>query len=105
MPAPDATLQAIQTKVGRLTRSPSEAQLTTTDLQNYINRFVVYDFPEHLRMFNNRTTSTFYTNPGQDRYPTNEVSFAGAINNPLYNFQNKFLTIHSPVYMAGYNSF
>ena len=105
MPAPDATLQAIQTKVRRITRSPSEAQLTTPDLQNYINTFVVYDFPEHLRMFNNRTTFTFYTNPGQDRYPTDEVSFAGAINNPLYNFQNKFLTIHAPVYMAGYNSF
>lgn len=103
--APNATLQAIQTKVRRLTRSPSTAQLTDTDLQNYINTFVVYDFPEHLRMFNNRTTYTFYTNPGQDRYPTDEVSFAGVTTNPLYNFQNNFLTIHSPVYMAGYNSF
>jgi len=103
--APNATLQAIETKVRRLTRSPSIQQLSETDLQNYINTFVVYDFPEHLRMFNNRTTYTFYTNPGQDRYPTDEVSFAGAVNNPLYNFQNNFISIHSPVYMAGYNSF
>lgn len=103
--APNATLQAIETKVRRLTRSPSIQQLSEADLQNYINTFVVYDFPEHLRMFNNRTTYTFYTNPGQDRYPTDEVSFAGVTTNPLYNFQNNFISIHSPVYMAGYNSF
>lgn len=105
MPAPTATLQAIETKVRRLTRSPSTAQLTEADLQNYINTFVVYDFPEHLRTFNMRTTYTFYTNPGQDRYPTDEVSFAGVTTNPLYNFQNNFISIHAPVYMAGYNSF
>ena len=103
--APNATLAAIQIKVRRLTRSPSTSQLSDSDLQNYINTFVVYDFPEHLRMFNNRTTYTFYTNPGQDRYPTDEVSFAGVTTNPLYNFQNNFISIHTPVYMAGYNSF
>jgi hypothetical protein len=103
--APTTTLQAIQTKVRRLTRSPSQAQLTDTDLQNYINTFVVYDFPEHLRMFNQRTTYTFVTNPGQDRYPTDIASFAGVTTNPLYDFQNKFLTMHDPVYIAGYQAY
>ncbi len=108
MPAPTTTLQAIQTKVRRLTRSPSEAQLTTVDLQNYINTFVVYDFPEHLRLFNLRTTFAFFTNPYQDVYPTNVASFGtnpSAQNNPLYDFHNKYLTVHPPVYIAGYNSF
>ena len=108
MPAPTSTLQAIQTKVRRLTRSPSEAQLTTVDLQNYINTFVVYDFPEHLRMFNLRTTFTFFTNPYQDVYPTDTASFGtnpSAENNNLYDFQNRYLSVHSPVYIAGYNSF
>ncbi len=110
MPAPDSTLQAIQNKVRRLTRSPSEAQLTTLDLQNYINTFVVYDFPEHLRTFNLRKTFTFYTNPYQDEYMTDELSFGDAnanptiIYNPLYNFQNKYLTVHPPVYIAGVQS-
>lgn len=102
--APDSTLQAIQNKVRRLTRSPSIAQLTEADLQNYINTFIVYDFPEHLRTFNFRTQFTFYTNPYQDEYPTDTASFAGAVNNPLYDFQNKYLTVHPPAYVAGYQS-
>lgn len=111
MPAPDSTLQAIENKVRRMTRSPSTAQLTTTDLENYINTFVVYDFPEHLRTFNLRTTFTFYTNPYQSEYPTDEASFGDpAVNptivyNPLYNFQNKYLTVHPPVFIGGYQSF
>lgn len=105
---PDSTLQAIQNKVRRMTRSPSESQLTTSDLQNYINTFVVYDFPEHLRTFNLRTTYTFYTNPFQDEYPTDMASFGDPVanptivNNPLYNFQNKFISVHPPIYVAGY---
>ena len=110
MPAPDSTLQAIQNKVRRLTRSPSEAQLTTLDLQNYINTFVVYDFPEHLRTFNLRKTFTFYTNRYQDEYMTDMASFGDPIANPtivynpLYNFQNKYLTVHPPCYIAGVQS-
>jgi hypothetical protein len=101
---PGTTLAAIQQKVRRLTRTPSEAQLTTDDLNNYINTFVVYDFPEILRTFNLRTEFTFYTNPGQDVYPTDTDSFIGAAFNPLYDFQNKYLTVHPPIYISGYNS-
>jgi hypothetical protein len=110
MPAPTSTLQAIQNKVRRLTRSPSASQITDVDLQNYINTFVVYDFPEHLRTFNLRTQFTFYTNPYQDEYPTDEASFGDPVanptivNNPLYNFQNKYLTVHPPAYVAGYQT-
>ena len=103
--APGTTLAAIQTKVRRLTRSPSIAQLTEDDLNNYINTFVVYDFPEHLRTFNLRTQFTFFTNPYQDEYPTDIASFGtnpAAANNPLYDFQNNYLTIHPPAYIAGY---
>src|SRR5579872_15888 len=108
--APTSTLQAIQNKVRRLTLSPSENQLTTTDLQNYINTFVVYDFPEHLRTFKLRTTYTFFTNPYQDAYPTDQASFGDPIanpsimSNPLYNFQNNYLTVHPPVYVAGFQT-
>lgn len=111
MPAPDSTLQAIENKVRRLTRSPSTSQLSPADLENYINTFVVYDFPEQLRTFNLRTQFSFYTNPYQDEYPTNEASFGNPIanpsivNNPLYNFQNNYLTVHPPFYIAGYQSF
>lgn len=101
----DSTLSAIRTKVRRLTRSLSEAQLSTAQLDEYINTFVLYDFPEHLRTFNLRVTYSFYTNPGQDEYPTDTLSFAGAVNNALYNFQNRYLTIHAPIYISGYQAF
>jgi len=107
---PTTTLQAIQNKVRRLTRSPSTAQLTDADLQNYINTFVVYDFPEHLRTFNLRQTFTFYANPYQDTYRTDEISFGDdvanptVVSNPLYNFQNKYISVHPPVYVAGYQT-
>jgi len=47
-----SNLQTIQQKVRRLTRSPSEAQLTDAQLNQYINTFVLYDFPEQIRTFN-----------------------------------------------------
>lgn len=105
---PGNTLTNIQIKVRRLTRSPSESLLSTDDLNNYINTFVVYDFPEHLRMFNQRTTVNFWCNPYQDEYPTDTVSFGRATNpqnNTLYNFQNTYLSIHPPTYIAGFPSF
>ena len=99
--APNSTLAAIEQKVRRLTRSPSAAQLTTTDLENYINTYVVYDFPEHLRTFQNRTQFTFYTQPYQDVYKTDDT---WPLTAQLYNFQNQYISMHSPVYIAGYNS-
>jgi hypothetical protein len=110
MPPPDTTLAAIQKKVRRLTRSPSTSQITDDDLNDYINTFVVYDFPEHLRTFNLRKTFTFYTNPFQDEYFTDKASFGDAttnptiVNNPLYNFQNNYISVHPPCYIAGVQS-
>ena len=107
---PDSTLNAIIIKVRRLTRTLSENQLSTTEIENYINTFLVYDFPEHLRTFKLRQQFSFWCNPYQDVYNTDEFSFGDSIsnptvlNNPLYNFQNIYLTIHPPVYIAGYNS-
>lgn len=98
---PNSTMAAIEQKVRRLTRNPSEAQLSSADLDNYINTFVIYDFPEHLRTFQNRTQFTFYTQPFQDVYKTDATWPATA---QLYNFQNAYLSVHSPVYIAGFQS-
>lgn len=101
---PTNTLEAIQILVRRLSRSPSDGQLSDNDLNNFINTFVVYDFPEQLRMFNLRTTFTFVCNAYQDEYHTDTISFAGATTNQLYNFQNNYISVHDPVYIAGYQS-
>lgn len=98
-------LTQIQTKVRRLTRSPSISQLSDAELNNYINTFVVYDFPEHLRTFNLRKPFSFICNPGQDVYNTDIASFSGATGNLLYNFQNLYITVHPPMYVAGFESY
>lgn len=94
----DSTLAAIRTKVRRLTRSPSVSQLSNTELDEYVNTFVLYDFPEHLRQFALRTTLTFYTEPYTDVYETDTVD----PTSPLYNFKNRYITVHPPVYVAGF---
>ena len=96
-----STLAQINTKIRRITRSPSPSQLSDNEINNYINNFVLYDFPEQLRLFSLRTTLTFYTQPYVDTYENNTVN----ADDPLYNFKNKYITVHEPLYIAGYQSF
>jgi hypothetical protein len=96
-----STLQQIRVKVRRLTRTPSTSQLSDSDLDNYINTFVLYDFPQTLKLFPLRKTLTFYTNPNVEYCTTNTVN----PNDPLFNFQNQYMAITSPVYVAGLNVF
>lgn len=100
--APDTTLTAIQIKVRRLTRTPSEDLLTTSDLNNYINTFIVYDFPEHLRTFFLNKPFTFYCNAFQDTYNLTDTTLPPT--SPLYDFLNNYLTVDGPLYIAGYQS-
>jgi hypothetical protein len=94
------TLDTIRIKVRRLTRSLSPAQLTDDQIDDYINTFVLYDFPEHLRLFNLRKTFEFFTEPYVDVYKTDYVNPAS----PLYQFKEKYATVHPPVYIAGYQT-
>jgi len=53
MASPDASLsklESIRTKIRRLTRSPSSAQITNAQIDDYINTFVLYDFPEYIQI-------------------------------------------------------
>lgn len=84
------TLQDIRNKVRRITGRPSQAQLTDADLDNYINTFYLYDFPEHLRLESLRFNYQFVTQA----------------NIPVYDFDTSmFLTNMPPVYIAGYQSY
>ena len=93
----NSTLEAIITKVRRLTRSPSTTQLPDADIEEYINTFIQYDFPEHLRLFTLRKNLTFYASPNVDRYAANTIN----VNDPLYNFTNIYTTFHKPAYCDG----
>src|SRR5271157_5332142 len=96
-----SNLQAIQIKARRLTRSPSLSQLSDIDLNQYINTFILYDFPEALRLFSLRAVLTFYTQPNVDTYSTNTTNLL----DPLYNFKNKYIAVHQPIFMAGIQAY
>lgn len=94
MPQPTTNLAQIKEKVRKLTRSPVEELLPNDQLEQYINTFVLYDFPEQVRLFYFKTTLTFFTVPFVDTYETDSVP-------GLVDFKNQYLTIHPPVYVAG----
>lgn len=98
---PTTTLTTIQQKVRRITRAPSQSQLTDQQLNDYINNFVLYDFPEHLRLFALKTTFSFYTAPNIAEYST----VAAPSTSPFYNFNNLYVSVTQPIYIGGYNSF
>jgi hypothetical protein len=97
----NTTLDAIRTKVRRLTRSPSSSQLSDAQIDEYVNTFVLYDFPEQLRLFSLRTLLTFYTQPNVDTYSTETT----VVTDPLYNFKNKYIAVHPPIFLAGIQGF
>ena len=99
-----STLTSIRTKVRRLTASPSENQLSNDDIDEYVNTFYINDLPQHLKLFNLKTTYTFYTSPGVETYalpisPTVDPSTATA------DVVTGYYSVEPPVYIAGYESF
>lgn len=102
MPVPANLLEAIQNKARLLTRTLSTAQLSDADLDYYINTFVLYDIPEELRLFELKTTFTFFTEPYKDVYLTDK---SVPITDPLYNFKNLYISVHTPLYIAGFQQF
>lgn len=90
-------LNEIRTKFRRLTRTPSTAQITDAQIDQYVNTFLLYDLPEHLRTFSLRTTFRWFTTPNVDTYPVSTDP-----NNPLFDFVNIYTNFYPPVYVAGY---
>lgn len=97
-----ADLTAIITKVRRLTRSPSTAQISDADITEYANTFTIYDFPEQLRTFNFRETFSWTCAAFQDEYPTDVIGVPGY---QLNDFKNLYISIHPPLFIAGYDQF
>lgn len=81
----------IKAKVRRVTGRPSINQLTDAELIDYINSFLVYDFPLHTRDFYNRQTYSFQLTPSVAVYSIQ------AIKNTYSNFE-------PPLYVDGFLS-
>ena len=104
MPVPDSsysTLGKILTKIRRLTRSPSQNQISDNDLIEYVNTFILYDMPARIRQSTLHTTLSFWTDPYIDVYETNTTN----TTDPLYNFRNRYTTVNPPAYIAGFEAF
>lgn len=80
----------IVTKVRRITKSPSQNQITDDQIVQYINTYFLYDFPQELRLKNMLGNYTFTTSPNQESYklPTDSV-----------------ISVEPPVYINGYQSY
>ncbi len=80
----------IVSKIRRITKSPSQAQITDDQIVQYINTYFLYDFPQELRLKNCLSNYNFSTIPYQESYrlPTDTI-----------------ITVEPPVYVNGYQSF
>lgn len=92
-----STLENIRRKIRRITSSPSPNQLNDADIDHYINMFVLYGFPEDIKLFNLKKTFAFYTAKNQETYESNLTD----PNDPLYNFANRYTFTGEPVYVNG----
>jgi len=88
-----ATLQAIRNKVRKLTRSPSVNQITDAAIDEYVNTFIAFDFPESLRLFSLHKTLTFPLIKDISTYIINPILI------------DKFVTFNPPVYISGRKAF
>lgn len=95
-------LAQIRKTVRRITRKLSEDVLSTQDIDDAINTFILYDFPELLRLFDMRKTFSFTTSPNVDTYFTTPSSLA---SDQLADFKNAVITSHCPVFIDGYSSY
>lgn len=93
----DSSLAAIRRYTRELTRSPDENQLSTVDLDEFINTAYLYNFPGVKALFTLRKILKFYTQPNVDVYETNDTD----VNNPLYDFKNRYPVVHRPIFIAG----
>jgi hypothetical protein len=84
------TLDAIISKVRKVTGRPSQAQISDVEIIQYVNTFYVYDMPEHLKMESLRYNYQFTT----------------TANIPVYDLPtDTYLTGMPPVFIAGYQSY
>jgi hypothetical protein len=80
-----STLQDIRLKVRRITKSPSTNQITDPQIDQYVNTFYLYDFPEHLRLFDLTSNLTITTAPNIDVY---DLPTSAPVNVPSTSLGN-----------------
>ena len=95
-----STLANIRTKIRRLTGRTSTSDITDAQLDDYVNTYYIYDFPETLRENTLRTTFEFMTTPNVHLYPLADmpVEWGGITESAV----NVYYDFQPPYYVAGY---
>lgn len=88
-PVGSTLLSQIRSKVRKVTGSPSQFQLSDAELDDYINTFYLYDFPEHLRLLKLKNVYEFFTKPNIEEYDLPDESI---------------ITVEPPIYVGGYQA-
>ena len=89
-----STLPDIRLKVRRIIKSPSENQITTVEIDEYINDFYQNDFPAHIKTWNLKTILSPLGIAGGDE--------ALIPNRAIYAFDwINFTNLEAPFYVAG----
>jgi len=97
------TLADIRTKVRRLTGRPTAQDITNDQIDEYINTFYLYDFPEELRLFHLQQTFSFVTEANVDQYRMSEI--AVTTNTGTDTAINVYYNLSPPAYVSGYEAF
>ena len=92
-----STLANIRSKIRKLTKRPTDTQMTDVVIDEYINTFILYDFPQEVQTFELTKNVEFCTTPYVDTYSTTE----GAYIYNLLDFKNVVVCVDNPVYVAG----
>lgn len=79
----DNTLVQIRKKVRRLTSSPNETSLSTSDIDEYINSFYTQDFVYAIKLNQLRSVKSIYTTANIETYSLDVNEYQG-IRSPVY---------------------
>lgn len=93
-----ATLGNIKNKVRRLTKKYEESQITDALLEEYINTFYQYDFPQVIQPEELTVETGFYTTPYLGIYKTTDELY---VDLNLNEYENIAVKTDSPVYVSG----
>lgn len=94
-----STLAQIRLKVRRLTGRPSPQQITDSEIDDYVNTFYQYDFPEALRLVTQETVFEFMTTENVDTYDMNtETVWNGQEDIPAVD---AYINVSPPCFIAG----
>ncbi len=104
------TLERIQNTIRNITGRKSTNQLSTAGLNNFINDFYLYDFPERLKTLELEGWFRFMTEPNVSRYPLAGSFSSGRPNvAPLSTaiqedtiLRDDIYFVNQPAYIDGY---